>query len=84
MNLSLSSQSADDRDAEEVIITARDLLSLELGVVSELDARFVEWLAEAEQNATHKASSSHGTGSRRRIVVKRGWTELFGIVFGFR
>ena len=79
-----SSQTADDRDAEEVIITARDLLSLELGIVSELDARFIEWLAESEEDAARRASPSPESAYRRRIVVKRGWTELFGIVFGLR
>lgn len=77
-----SSQSTDDRQAEEVTITARDLQSLELGVLSELDAKFIEWLAEVEDRASSTSKSTVST--RRRIVVKRGWQELIGIVFGLK
>ena len=68
--------------AEEITITARDLLSLGLGIVSELDAMVTEWLAEVEDNASQRMSST--PSSRRRVVVNRGWTELLGIGFGVR
>lgn len=63
-------------DAETITISSRDLLALELGVLSELDTRFIEWFAEAEGYV--------GGKSCRRLVVKRGWQELFGIVLGLR
>ncbi|KAH8113091.1 hypothetical protein DFH11DRAFT_361122 [Phellopilus nigrolimitatus] len=77
----------EDEDEETIVVTARDLLALDLGVLSELDARFVEWLAEAEGYAyalESGAPRSRSRTSRRRIVVKRGWGELLGIVFGFK
>lgn len=76
-----------DIEPETVTITARDLLALELGVLSELDAKFIEWLTEAEGYASAESSSlaSAQPGSRRRrVVVKRGWQELLGIMFGLK
>ena len=74
---SASSPSGDgDAELETVPITARDMLSMDLGILSEVDARFVEWLAEAEGYA--------GKAVRRRVVVRRGWAELVGILFGVR
>lgn len=79
-----ASQASEESEAEEVTITARDLLSLELGVVSELDAKFIEWLAQVEDDAARRACSTPSSMNQRRVVVKRGWAELFGIVFGLR
>ena len=93
-----SGQGGDEEDDETLTITARDLLSLELGVLSELDARFVEWLVEAEGyiSPISSSASSGNLGSRsgasavdrrgrkRRVVVKRGWQELFGILLGLK
>lgn len=66
----------DDAGDDTIVITSREMLSLELGVLSPLDAKFVEWLAEAEGYVGEK------TG--RKIAVKKGWQELLAIVFGFR
>ncbi|KAL5514141.1 hypothetical protein ACEPAG_2902 [Sanghuangporus baumii] len=94
----------DEDDEEPLTITARDLLSLELGVLSELDARFVEWLVEAEGYTSISVSSNAAVAAvtrgatsgvsaspidtrqakRRRVVVKRGWQELFGILLGLK
>jgi hypothetical protein len=53
-----------------VYLTPKDMVSFELGPLSSLDARYLEWLAD-----------EYGAGSR--IVVRRGWKDLFGVIFGF-
>lgn len=63
-------------EIETVVLTQRDMLSLELGLMSELDSKFIEWLADAEGYS--------GPGTGRQVVVKRGWQELLGLVFGVR
>lgn len=80
-----------DVDDEVITITARDLLSLELGILSDLDARFVEWLVEAEEYASASTSAESYTSSAptrprrgQKVVVKRGWQELFGIMVGLK
>ncbi|KAF9233259.1 hypothetical protein BU15DRAFT_90420 [Melanogaster broomeanus] len=57
-------------DNDIIYITPKDILSFELGPLSSLDARYLEWLAE-----------EYGGGAR--FVVKRGWKDLFGVLFGF-
>jgi hypothetical protein len=52
-----------------VVLTPKDILSFELGPLSTLDARFVEWLAEEYAGDTN-------------VVIKRGWKDLLGMVFG--
>ncbi|TDL23422.1 hypothetical protein BD410DRAFT_820784 [Rickenella mellea] len=66
---------ASAEDIDVVTLSPRDLMSLELGIWSELDARFVEWLAEAEGYS--------GPGTGRTVVIRRGWKDLLGAVFGF-
>ncbi|KAG2148869.1 hypothetical protein DEU56DRAFT_782570 [Suillus clintonianus] len=53
-----------------IYITPKDMVSFELGPLSSLDAHYLEWLA-----------NEYGAGSQ--IVVKRGWKDLFGMIFGF-
>jgi len=53
-----------------VVLTPKDVMSFELGPFSALDARFVEWLGE-----------EYGGGMR--VVVRRGWRDLVGLVLGF-
>jgi hypothetical protein len=53
-----------------IYITPKDMVSFELGPLSSLDARYLEWLAD-----------EYGAGSQ--IVVRRGWKDLFGMIFGF-
>ena len=67
---------AQEDDVDTISLSQRDMLSLELGVMSELDSKFIEWLAEAEGYS--------GLGTGRRVVVKRSWQELLGLVFGVR
>ena len=66
----------DEEDIEVITISARDMLTLELGILSDLDSKFVEWLAEAEGYS--------GPSIGRKIVVKRTWQDVLGIVFGLR
>ena len=57
---------------EEVVVqlAPRDVLELELGPLSSLDARFVEWLVEEYA----------GGGAGVRVCVRRGWRDLLGLV----
>ena len=52
-----------------VLLTPKDVMSFELGPFSGLDARFVEWLGE-----------EYGGGVR--VLVRRGWKDLVGLIFG--
>jgi hypothetical protein len=62
-----------DADADSstavVQLSPRDVLELELSPLSSLDARFVEWLAEEYECGA------------MRVSVRRGWRDLFGLVF---
>ena len=51
-----------------VQLAPRDVLELELGPLSTLDAHFIEWLAE-----------EYGAGVR--VTVRRGWRDILGLVF---
>ncbi|EMD36073.1 hypothetical protein CERSUDRAFT_115984 [Gelatoporia subvermispora B] len=64
-----SSGRGEDSD-RTVVLTPRDVMSFELGPFSGLDARFVEWIGE-----------EYGDGAK--IIVRRGWRDLVGLVFGF-
>ncbi|KAI9462067.1 hypothetical protein HD554DRAFT_2127912 [Boletus coccyginus] len=66
----ISSSGSPPPDAEVVYVTPKDILSFELGPLSSLDARYLEWLAD-----------QYGGGAR--FVVKRGWRDLFSDLFGF-
>lgn len=63
--------------ASVVTLTPKDLLALDLGPLSTMDARFVEWLADAyfgvAQNAHHM----------KVVVRKARWRDVVGVVFGF-
>ena len=61
---------APDEEKGETVgeLTPRDVLELELGPLSTLDAEFVEWLAE-----------EYGGGVR--VSVRRGWRDVLGLVF---
>ncbi|EGO22871.1 hypothetical protein SERLADRAFT_356865 [Serpula lacrymans var. lacrymans S7.9] len=53
-----------------VYLAPKDVVSFELGPLSSLDARYLEWLGDEY-------------GGRTRVIVKRGWKDLFGVIFGF-
>lgn len=65
-----ASSSGTPPDAEVIYITPKEMLSFELGPLSSMDGRYLEWLAD-----------EYGRGAR--FVVKRGWKDLFGVLFGF-
>ncbi|KAL1942164.1 hypothetical protein VTO73DRAFT_6228 [Trametes versicolor] len=56
--------------AHLVLFTPKDVMSFELGPFSGLDARFVEWLGE-----------EYGGGVR--VLVRRSWKDLVGLILGF-
>lgn len=60
-----------DSDSPTVVLTLRDVMSLELGILSGLDARFLEWLAERNEKS-----------AGRKVIVKRGWKDLLGVLLG--
>jgi hypothetical protein len=60
---------ARDADAGALALTPKDIASFELGPLSALDARFVEWLVD---------EYAPGAG----VSVKRGWRDLFGLILG--
>jgi hypothetical protein len=51
-----------------VQLAPRDVLELELGPLSTLDAHFIEWLAK-----------EYGAGVQ--VTVRRGWRDILGLVF---
>ena len=85
-----------ERDTDAIILTPKDLLSMDLGVLSDLDARFVEWLAVAEELSVPEegpgpagqtgtgsgAGAGAGPRSKRRVMVKRNWKDVVGVLLG--
>ncbi|KAL6310279.1 hypothetical protein BKA93DRAFT_755212 [Sparassis latifolia] len=53
-----------------VLLTPKDVMSFELGPFSALDARFVEWLADEYSGGI-------------RVIVRRSWRDLVGLILGF-
>ncbi|KAF8516482.1 hypothetical protein JB92DRAFT_2910206 [Gautieria morchelliformis] len=69
------SELLDDAGADSdttLVLTPRDVMALELGVLSDLDARFLEWLAERNEKS-----------AGRKVIVRRGWKDLLGVLLGF-
>lgn len=54
---------------EAIVLGAKEVLSFELGPLSNLDARYLEWLGE-----------EYGGGTK--VVVKRRWRDLIGLALG--
>lgn len=52
-----------------IALTPKDIISFELGPFSGLDARFIEWLGDEY-------------GGDLKIVVRRNWRDLVGLIFG--
>lgn len=65
-----SASGSSSKPKSTISLSPRDVMSVELGPLSTLDARFVEWLVE-----------EYGNGAK--VVVKRGWRDLFGLMLGF-
>ena len=52
-----------------IALTPKDVISFELGPFSGLDARFIEWLGDEY-------------GGDLKVVVRRNWRDLIGLIFG--
>lgn len=52
-----------------LVLTPKDLVSFDLGPLSGLDGRFIEWLVEV-----------YGNGAK--VVVKRNWKDVVAFLFG--
>jgi len=59
-----------DRPNTTIYLSPKDILAFELGPFSSVDERYLEWLVE-----------EYGSGTT--VIIKRGWKDLFGIVFGY-
>lgn len=60
------------QDGEKLLtLTSKDVLSFELGPFSSIDAKYLEWLA------------AEYAGDGVQVVIKRGWRDMFGIIFGY-
>ncbi|KIJ40343.1 hypothetical protein M422DRAFT_780791 [Sphaerobolus stellatus SS14] len=68
----LEDATADGNSSTTVVLTPKDIMSLELGIWSELDAKFLEWLAERNKKSAGK-----------KVIVRRGWRDLLGALLGF-
>ncbi|KAJ7075267.1 hypothetical protein B0H15DRAFT_867468 [Mycena belliarum] len=53
-----------------ICLTSKDMAAFELGPMSGMDARYLEWLA-----------LEYGAGAG--VMIKRGWKEMLGAVFGY-
>lgn len=53
-----------------IYLTPKDILSFELGALSSFDVRYLGWLVAEYATDT-------------RVVVKRSWRDLFGMIFGY-
>ena len=54
-----------------VVMTPKDILAFELGPLSGFDVRYLEWFADEY------------AGDDVRIVIKRGWRDMLGVLFGY-
>lgn len=76
-------------DVKTVQLAPKDLASLELGPLSTMDARWVEWLAETHPGVAPSiggapSSAESRTGSKVVVRVRRArWRDVLGAVFGF-
>jgi hypothetical protein len=53
-----------------IYLTPKDILAFELGPLSGFDAKYLEWLV-----------AEYASGNK--LVFKRGWRDLFGVIFGY-
>lgn len=65
------SPAADDTGKRLVSLSPKDILAFELGPLSSLDAKYLEWLVEEY------------AGSQVKVVIRRGWKDLLGAIFGY-
>ncbi|KAJ7479800.1 hypothetical protein FB451DRAFT_1086361 [Mycena latifolia] len=60
----------DTAPTKTIYFTSKDMTAFELGPMSGMDARYLEWLA-----------LEYGGGAS--VVIKRGWKEMLGAIFGY-
>jgi hypothetical protein len=53
-----------------IYLTPKEVLAFELGPLSSFDAKYLEWLV-----------AEYASG--KKLVIKRGWRDLFGVIFGY-
>ena len=66
----LCSLSQSESEVEAVYLTPKDIGAFELSPLSAFDAKYLEWLALEYAGTT-------------QVVVKRGWRDLLGAIFGY-
>jgi hypothetical protein len=77
--------------APTVYLTPRDLLSFELGPFSAGDAKYLEWVGEewgcprgsSIVEADRERDAEGEAPGRVRVIVKRGWRDMAGVVLGY-
>lgn len=57
-------------EPQTVYLSPKDILTFELGPLSGFDAKYLEWLAQEYAGDT-------------KVVVRRGWRDLLGAIFGY-
>ncbi|KAF9466739.1 hypothetical protein BDZ94DRAFT_1250646 [Collybia nuda] len=57
-------------EPQTVYLSPKDILAFELGPLSGFDAKYLEWLAQEYAGGTV-------------VVVRRGWRDLLGAIFGY-
>lgn len=62
-----TNSSAGSSDQDPVFLTPKEMTTFDLGPMSDLDSRFIEWLAE------HKG---------KKLKVRRGWKDLIAYLLG--
>lgn len=74
---------SNDLGLRTVMLSPRDLASLDLGPLSVIDARWIEWLSDSHPGVV---GGSTGESRRGRTVVRvrrARWRDVLGAVFGF-
>ena len=76
--------SSNDLNLRAVVLSPKDLASLDLGPLSILDARWVEWLADSHPESVQSSPTSNNPRGRIVVRVRRArWKDVLGAVFGF-
>lgn len=63
-----TNSSAGSSEQDPVFLTPKEMTTFDLGPMSDLDSRFVEWLAECKG---------------KKLKVRRGWKDLIAYLLGF-
>lgn len=67
----LPSSSAARAGERVVTLTPKEIVAFELGPLSGFDVRYLEWIVQEY------------AGDGLKLVIKRGWKDLFGAIFGY-